>query len=280
MRINPDKCVACGNCTYICPMGAIYVDPATRRATIDRDECVECYACFNGLSREHLNPKMVRTIRRVLQMLRLRFDPEPDVCPTAAFEPEELVWPRVIRRAFSDPRATHEATGVQGRGTEEVKTNDVTGRVQQNEAGLTIEFGRPAVGVRFRDIQKMTVALARAGVPFEKQNPLTLLMSDQTTGMLREEILDEKVLSAIVEIKVPVTRLEEVIGIVREVEKQVDTVVLLGVSTRCDASGEDEIVAPVLTRLGYHLERAKTNAGLGKITNLKQERGDEVVSLP
>ena len=48
MQINPKKCVACGNCTYVCPMGAIYIDPVKKRATIDRDECVECYACFNG----------------------------------------------------------------------------------------------------------------------------------------------------------------------------------------------------------------------------------------
>ena len=50
MYINPDKCVACGNCTYVCPMGAIYVDPTIKRAVVDRNECVECYACFNGLS--------------------------------------------------------------------------------------------------------------------------------------------------------------------------------------------------------------------------------------
>src|SRR5580765_1443605 len=56
MKINPKKCVACGNCTYVCPMGAIYVDPVINRATVNRDECVECYACFNGLSQEHLNP--------------------------------------------------------------------------------------------------------------------------------------------------------------------------------------------------------------------------------
>ena len=56
MYINPDKCVACGNCTYVCPMGAIYIDPTIKRATINRDECVECYACYNGLSQEHLNP--------------------------------------------------------------------------------------------------------------------------------------------------------------------------------------------------------------------------------
>ena len=56
MRIDPSKCVACGNCTYVCPMGAIYIDPAIERATVNRDECVECYACYNGLSQEHLNP--------------------------------------------------------------------------------------------------------------------------------------------------------------------------------------------------------------------------------
>src|SRR5262245_54955750 len=86
-KINPNKCVACGNCTYVCPMGAIYIDPVIKRATINSDECVECYSCYNGLSQEHLNPTMVRTMRSLFKMMRLRFDPEPDVCPTAAFEP-------------------------------------------------------------------------------------------------------------------------------------------------------------------------------------------------
>lgn len=267
MKINSDKCVACGNCVYVCPVGAIYVDPGTKRATVDQDECVECYACYYGLSTEHLNPPFVRTIRKLFQIGRLRFDPEPDICPTAAFEPETLQWPRVVRRAFSDPRATHESTGVQGRGTEEVKTNDVTGRVKEGEVGFTIEFGRPGVGVWFRDIEKMTQALAKEDVPFEKKNPLTLLMSDASTGTLREDILGEKVLSAIVEIKVKVDRVEEVIQLVREVEKQIDTVVALGVSTRCDQHGEEHVVAPILKRLGYRIERAKTNTGLGKVTN-------------
>src|SRR6187455_1046250 len=211
MKINPDKCVACGNCTYVCPMGAIYVDPQIKRATVNRNECVECYACYTGLSQEHLNPTLVRTTRKIFQMLRLRFDPEPDVCPTAAFEPEELTWPRVVRRAFSDPRVPHESTGVQGRGTEEVKTNDVSGRVKMGEVGFTIEFGRPGVGVRFHEIQRMTWALARAGVSFEKKNPVTSLMTDVSTGAIREDILNEKVLSAIVEIKVKAERAEEIL---------------------------------------------------------------------
>ena len=267
MKINPNKCVACGNCTYVCPVGAIYIDPAINRATINRDECVECYACFNGLSQEHLNPTIVRATRKIFKAFRLRFEPEPDVCPTAAFEPDPLVWPRIVRRAFSDPRVPHESTGIEGRGTEEVKTNDISGRVKLGEVGMTIEFGRPGVGVWFYDIQKMCHALARAGVAFEKKNPVTSLMSDAATGTLREDILNEKVLSAIVEIKAPVERTEEIIRLVWEVEKQIDTVVSLGIGARCETDGQERVVAPILQKLGYKLVRAKTNIGIGRVTN-------------
>lgn len=274
MRISTDRCVACGNCTYVCPMGAIYIDPAIRRATVDHDECVECYACYNGMSQESLNPTMVRTLRRIFQFFRLRFEPEPDVCPTAAFEPEDLVWPRSVRRVFSDPRVPHESTEMDGRGTEEVKTNDVSGRVGVGEVGFTIEFGRPSVGVRFREIQRMTQALAKAGVAFEKRNPITFLLKDVSTGDIQDDILDEKILSAIVEVEVAFERTEEIIRMVWDIEKQIDTVVTLGVSTRCDVNGEEDVVAPALERLGYSLQRAKTNIGLGRATN--QPAGTEV----
>src|ERR1700716_4226321 len=188
MRINQDKCVACGNCTYVCPMGAVYINPVVKRAQINADECVECHACYNGLSQEHLPPRTVRATPKAMSALLMRFEPAPDICPTAAFEPDELTWPRVVRRAFSDPRVPHESTGIEGRGTEEVKTNDVSGRVQVGEVGFTIEFGRPGVGVRFRDIQKMCSALAEAGVSFEKKHPVTSLMSAVPTGTIREDI--------------------------------------------------------------------------------------------
>src|SRR5438067_2207914 len=253
MYINPDKCVACGNCTYVCPMGAIYVDPKITRATVDRNECVECYACFNGLSQEHLNPTMVRTMRKIFQAMRLRFDPEPDVCPTAAFEPDKLEWPRVVRRAFSDPRVPHESTGVSGRGTEEVKTNDVSGRVKVGEVGFTIEFGRPGVGVWFSDIQKMAWAMAKAGVSFEKKNPVTSLMTDVSTGTLREDILSEKVMSAILEIKTTVDRTEEIILLVLEVEKQLDTVVDIGVGSSGVEYCDENVDAQITVTPGYNI---------------------------
>jgi hypothetical protein len=66
---------------------------------------------------------------------------------------------------------------------------------------------------------------------------------------------------------VPVERVEEIVRLVWDVEKRIDTVVALGVGTRCDENGEDNIVAPVLERLGYSLHRAKTNVGLGRVTN-------------
>ncbi len=80
---------------------------------------------------------------RTAQFFRFRFDPEPDICPTDAIVPEELSWPRVVRRAFSDPQVPHESTGIHGRGTAEVKTNDVTGRVKEGEAGFVSRV-RPA----------------------------------------------------------------------------------------------------------------------------------------
>jgi ferredoxin len=136
MRIDPNKCVACGNCVPICPMGAIHIDPTIGRAVVNADACVECYACYRGMSKEHLNPAMVRTIRKVAKIFRFRFDPEPDICPTDAIVPQELTWPRIVRRAFSDPQVPHESTGIHGRGTAEVKTNDVTNRVNEGEAGF------------------------------------------------------------------------------------------------------------------------------------------------
>ena len=278
MRISQEKCVGCGNCTYVCPMGAIYIDPNTRKAAINDDDCVECYACFNGLSREVLPPKTVRWTRKTMAKLLMRFEPDPDICPTSAFEPNELAWPRIVRRAFSDPRVPHESTGLEGRGTEEVKTNDVTNRVGIGEVGFTIEFGRPGVGARFHEIQEMSKALARAGIDFEKQNPITCLMTDTKTGTINPDILNEKVLSAILEIKVPATRTEEVIQIVREVEQRIDTLVVLGVGVRCDENGNEETISPILKRLGYKLHRAKTNLGLGRpgpVRQFQKDPGDQ-----
>lgn len=277
MLIDPKKCVACANCISVCPMGAIHVDTVANRATINRDECVECGTCFRGMSQERLNPTLVRTVRTLAKVFRFRFEPEPDVCPTGAFVMDELEWPRIARRVFSDPLVEHTSTGITGRGTEEVKTNDVAHRVGVGEVGYVIEFGRPGTGVRFHHIQTMTRALADLGVTFEPKNPITHLMTDQGTGDLKTDLINEKILSAIVEIKTPLAEVERVLDTVSRVSKEIDTVVAVGVSTRCGEDGEDPLLAPVLEELGYSFERAKTNMGLGRVTNVQkaEDLGDQ-----
>ncbi len=267
MRISLKKCVTCANCIPVCPMGAIYIDQDINRARINDDACVECGTCYRGMSTENLNPVLIRMVRRVAKIFRFRFEPEPDVCPTSAFEMNELEMPRLIRQIFSDPVIEHTSTGIKGRGTEEVKTNDVNPRVGKGEVGYTIEFGRPGVGVRFSDIQVMTKALAEKGVFFEKNNPVTHLMTDTGSGMLRSDILDEKILSAIVEIKTTINEVKNVLQLVEEINEKIDTVTAVGISTRCDEDGEENILAPHLEKLGYSFSRAKTNMGLGRITN-------------
>ena len=262
MRISRDRCVGCGNCVAACPVSAIRVED-DGRAVVDSDACVECYTCYRGLSTERLNPILVRTLRRVFSWFRLRFDPEPDICPTSAIEPEELTWPRIVRRAFSDPLVSHEATGVHGRGTEEVKTNDVTGRVAIGECGMTVEFGRPGVSASFRDIDRVTKRLAALGVAFEEKNPVTNLMPDPATGAIREDLLAERVLSAIVEIKVDLERVPEVMETVEAAAAESETILSIGAATRCDEDGSDALGA-LLREKGYTAFRGKTNLGLGR----------------
>jgi hypothetical protein len=92
-------------------------------------------------------------------------------------------------------------------------------------------------------------------------------MTDPSTGDLRGDILQEKILSAIVEIKTQIGQVEEVLRIVHDVNDKIDTVTAVGISTRCDENGEDKILDPLLEQLGFVHVRAKTNMGLGRVTN-------------
>ena len=272
MHIDKGKCVGCANCVPVCPMGAIYIED-DRRATIVTDECVECFTCYRGLSTEHLPGSIIRAIRGLLRVFRLRFEPDPDVCPTSAIVPDELAWPRSVRRVFSDPVVPHDLTGIGGRGTAEVKTNDVTGRVQDGEGGFVVELGRPGVGVRFREVLKVTSALTEGGVRFEPNNPVTALMSDAATGQLRSDVLDEKILSCIVEFKVTLDQVPRVLDVIEGISREVDTVVSVGVSTRCAEDGADTL-GRILINLGYDAYRGKVNLGLGRRSNPPDERAE------
>ena len=235
MKVNQDLCVGCKKCIPFCPQGAIHVE--NRKAQIDQDECVECGIC-------------VRQIE----------------CPRGAFyEPEEVRrWPRSVRKVFGDPTEKHENTGVRGRGTEEVKTNDVTGRVKRGEIGFALEFGRPSIGCRVKDVEIVTIPRAKMGVEFEPCNPLTSLL-DPGTGVVHDDVRDEKILSAIVEFTVPMERFEEICRTVyAAAEKCTDTVFSWGLVVRYDEDGTIPAVK-TLDKLGIKIPKnAKVNVGLGR----------------
>ncbi|GAB4345286.1 MAG: hypothetical protein Kow0099_25400 [Candidatus Abyssubacteria bacterium] len=171
---------------------------------------------------------------------------------------------RSLRRAFSDPTVAHDSTGLAGRGTEEIKTNDITGRIGPGEAGVVIDLGRPGTGVFFHEIDKMTRALAPLPVQFEPQNPLTALMEDGRTGQLRADILREKALSAIIELKTPLGELPRILNTIKETAATLDTVVSVGVSSKCESDGGIPH-EQVCRQAGYSVSpNGKTNLGLGR----------------
>ncbi len=263
MEIDKEKCVGCGNCHAICTMGAIYLDEDGKSA-VNQDECVECSTCYKVLRNEGRRPWLVRVVRKALSFVRLAYMAEIDVCPTGALSPPVLTWPRAVRALFSDPSTTHPSTGIGGRGTEEIKTNDVTGRIREGEAGLVVELGRPGVGARFRDIEKVAMALARLKPVFETENPVTQLMADRETGRMKAEILNEKVLSAIIELKTSLQRIPEFLNALRVIEKGIDTTMMVGIASRCEPDGrvphEEWVV-----KAGHGVSpNGKTNLGLGR----------------
>lgn len=193
MRIDPELCIACESCLIYCPVGAISM--GDEYAEIDQGMCVECGDCKRA-----------------------------DVCASEAFIYEAHPWPRSVREAFSNPLAEHKETRVPGRGTEEMKTNDIRGLFGRGIIGVGLEVGRPGVSTNFHDVQKVTMAVAKVGLKFAEGNPCTTNMVDKSTGEINPEILDERVMSAIVEGHIPIEKFGDVIEAAKEVATQIDTV--------------------------------------------------------
>jgi len=125
-------------------------------------------------------------------------------------------------------------------------------------------MGRPGVGAYFREIEKVAMALAKLKPHFELRNPVTQLMVDRETGKMKEEVLNEKVMSAIIELKTSLERIPEFLRALEEVKKEVDTVISVGVASRCLPDGNIPHQEWV-KKLGYPLSpNGKTNLGLGR----------------
>ena len=66
-------------------------------------------------------------------------------------------------------------------------------------------------------------------------------------------------------------RVPEILRIVTDAAKSIDTIISIGVSTRCDDDGASALEA-VLEREGFAYWRGKTNLGLGRIPEAADDR--------
>jgi hypothetical protein len=208
------------------------------KARIDEEECVECGVC-----------------------LRV------DVCPKKAiYMPKEsFEYPRAIRMQFSDPGVQHPNLKAWGRGTEEAKTNDVTGKFGRGEYGLLLEFGRPGTGTRLTEIEKVAKIVREMNISILEDNPLYGLLEEDMSGKVKPEYVNEKILSGILEIRIDRPEdLEKILGRILPILKDLDTVVSVGLVSRFD----DDATLPVIDRLkkiGLSVRpNAKINVGLGR----------------
>jgi hypothetical protein len=210
-------------------------NPTRIFSVIDEDECVECSVCLRS-----------------------------GCCPTEALYQPELVWPRTVRKNFSDPLKIHPETRIPGRGTEEMKTNEVTGRYRSGTYGMAFELGRPGVGTRFSDVEKVAKALAALGITFEEKNPVTKLMVDREKGLVNPEVLNEKVLSAIVEFMIPAEKLSQVLEVLDRVSQEINTVFSGDIISRVGEDGSVPYMKAIQGRGRFLSINGKSNVGLGR----------------
>lgn len=242
MRIDPRKCTGCGNCKSYCTMrGGVMRferDPKNQArviSVIEEDECVECSVCLRS-----------------------------GCCPADALFQPPLSWPRIVRKNFSDPLKIHPETRIPGRGTEEMKTNEVTGRYRRGKYGMACELGRPGVGARFRDVERVARALSALGVEFEENNPVTKLMVDRKKGLINPEVLEEKVLSAIVEFLVPAENLPRVLEVLDRVSQDIQTVFSGDIIARVESDGSVPYLDVIKSKNHFLSFNGKSNVGLGR----------------
>lgn len=232
MIVNLEKCIGCGKCRVYCPVNAIRVE--NRKAVINQDLCTECANCLRA-----------------------------KICPRDALEKPELSWPRQVRSQMSDVTTVYR--GVNGRGTEEMKTNDVTHRFKKGFAGIAVELGRPQVSTTMRDLEKVARVVAAHGATFEECNPITSYIVDKSTGQVDPQILDERVISGIIEVTVPIDRLQENVEAIIASADQLDTVFSLDVVCVNNEDGTND-ARQILDRAGiWYRPNAKNNVGLGHL---------------
>ena len=236
--IEESLCTGCQNCIPYCPTSALYQEDGSGKTAVNPEKCTDCWVCLRN-----------------------------KVCPFEAMHQQEhMDFKSDYRHYMSDPNETT-FTGDKGRGTEEIKTNDVTGRVKIGTVGFTIDMGRPGIGARLDDVEKVVMAIVEAGIILEepKKSPLGAVIKDFKTGEIKEEYKDVFVLSVIVEGTCPIENAANVLRALKAVSTEINTVFSLGVALRNVGHGAYARLMEIISGLDIPLPyRGKVNLGLGR----------------
>jgi hypothetical protein len=116
------------------------------------------------------------------------------------------------------------------------------------------------------------MGLVQAGFNhFEPDNPVVTLMEDPKTGKLKNEVLKERILSAIIEMTIPEKELERCLKLILALSKKINTVITVDLIA-CYDSNYDLSVQNIIDRSKLNpLYVAKINLGFGRCTNKEQE---------
>jgi hypothetical protein len=116
-------------------------------------------------------------------------------------------------------------------------------RISKDSTAVVVEVGRPGVRTTLADVEKVCTALATAGVSFDPGSGVTGLMVDVGTGKLQPDILDERVMHAMIHYTCPNDHLPAGLRALREVSGRVNTVLSIGFSNLLDAEGIGPAIA-------------------------------------
>jgi hypothetical protein len=193
-------------------------------AFIDLKECVECGACLQS-----------------------------NVCQSNAILHSESSWLRDIKRSA--------VTG--GRGTGDVKRNDIQGLYKEGEVAVGAEIGRPDVGFYFRDLEKITRELSKLDFDYQIGRSVRDLFEHKTGELIKKELLDEKAMSARIEIRVKTEDVLKVVTALNNISRRIDTVLSIDIIGRC-RNGEIPVLH-ILCEAGIKVRpNGKVNIGLGR----------------
>jgi hypothetical protein len=91
-----------------------------------------------------------------------------------------------------------------------------------------------------------------------------MLIKDTATGQMDPLVLDEKVLSAIIEIRVKDSLVGPVLSALNQVQSNINTVMSVGIAARCTPDGSVPYASQVKAA-GFSLSpNGKCNVGLGR----------------